>query len=152
MKKNLITVIILALCVGNFILTALLLFSVLPQTKKANELVDQVCSAIDLQLNSGASSGISDIPIEDVETYALNGGESMNMNLKIDDSDKAHYAVLKVSLSLNKESDNYSVYSPEVLATKEDIIKNMMIDDLNGVVCFIPSIVSTASFVFASAR
>lgn len=127
MKKNLISVLILALTFVNFILTALLLFTVLPETKKANELVEKVCSAIDLELNSGSASGISDIPIDDVTTFALNGGEKINMNLKMTDDGEPHYAVIKVSLSLNTKSDNYKKYSPEVLKTKEEIIRNNVI-------------------------
>lgn len=50
MKKNLLTVIILALVLVNLILTAVLAFSVIPQTKKSNELIDQVCAAINIEL------------------------------------------------------------------------------------------------------
>ena len=53
MKKNLITVIILALVLANLILTAILVFTIIPQTKKSNQLIDQVCSAINLELQSG---------------------------------------------------------------------------------------------------
>ena len=42
MKKNLISVVILALVFANFVLTALLMFSVLPETKKANTLIEKV--------------------------------------------------------------------------------------------------------------
>lgn len=49
MKKNLITVIILALVLANLILTAILVFTIIPQTKKSNQLIDQVCSAINLK-------------------------------------------------------------------------------------------------------
>ena len=35
MKKNLISVVILALVFANFVLTALLMFSVLPETKRS---------------------------------------------------------------------------------------------------------------------
>lgn len=65
MKKNLISVVILALVFANFVLTALLMFSVLPETKKANTLIEKVCSAIDLDLNSGAATGTSNISIDD---------------------------------------------------------------------------------------
>ena len=63
MKKNLISVVILALVFANFVLTALLMFSVLPETKKANTLIEKVCSAIDLDLNSGAATGTSNISL-----------------------------------------------------------------------------------------
>ena len=42
MKKNLISVLILALVFANFVLTAILMFSVLPETKKANTLIEKV--------------------------------------------------------------------------------------------------------------
>ena len=48
MKKSLMTVIILALVFANFVMTAIMMFSVLPQTKKANEMITRVCEAIDL--------------------------------------------------------------------------------------------------------
>lgn len=48
MKKNLISVLILALCFANLVLTALLIFTIIPETKKANNLIDQVCQAISL--------------------------------------------------------------------------------------------------------
>lgn len=129
MKKNLISVIILALVAADFVLTALLVFTVLPETQKANALIEDVCSAIDLELSSGGVSDLSNIPIEQIEGYVLNGGETINTNLK-DDGTGTHYAVLGVSLSLNTKSENYKKYSPEVLATKEDIILN----DINKIV------------------
>ncbi len=130
MKKNLISVIILALTLANLVMNALLIFTVLPETKKANQLIDSVCKAIDLDLQSDASTGLSDLPIDKIETYAINGGETMPINLKSTDG-KNHYAVLAISLSLNKESENYSKYSPEVLAEYEDIMKNDIIQIIN---------------------
>lgn len=124
MKKNLISVIILALSLANFILTALLVFTILPETKKANQLITDVCSAIDLELNSGAASGTSNVPLDQIEVFQLNGGEAMTINFKIGDDGKNHYAVLKASLSLNTGSDNYKTNSPEILSAKEDLIKN----------------------------
>ena len=53
MKKNLLAVIILALVLVNLILTAVLVFSIIPQTKKSNELIDQVCAAINIELEGG---------------------------------------------------------------------------------------------------
>ena len=64
MKKNLMSVLILALVVANLILTAILMISVVPQTKKANELVTKVCSAIDLELEGGKEKSAIDIPMD----------------------------------------------------------------------------------------
>lgn len=131
MKKNLISVIILALTFANFVLTGLLIFTVLPETKKANEMITAVCSAIDLELNSGATTGLSNLPIDQIVTYSVNGGESINTNLKSTDGGN-HYVVVTVTLSLNNQSDNYTKYSPEVLSEKDSIIQDDIIQILGG--------------------
>ena len=42
MKKNLMTLIILALVVVNLILTAVMMFVMVPQTQKANEMIENM--------------------------------------------------------------------------------------------------------------
>ena len=123
MKKNLISVVILALVFANFVLTALLMFSVLPETKKANTLIEKVCSAIDLDLNSGAATGTSNISIDDQEIYKVSEGEDLTTNLAEGKDGKTHYAVLNVSLVLNKKSDNYKKYTQDFLTNQDDTIK-----------------------------
>ena len=133
MKKNLISVIILALVFANFVLTALLIFTVLPETKKANKMIDAVCSAIDLDVNSGAGSNQLSVPIDQTEEFKVNGGETMTMNLAQGADGKSHYAVLSVTLLMNTKSDAYKKYganSVEGLTAKESIIKN----DINQVI------------------
>ena len=122
MKKNLISVLILALVFANFVLTAILMFSVLPETKKANTLIEKVCSAIDLDLNSGTASGVSNVPI-----YKVNAGEKITTNLAKGSDGKNHYAVLKVSLVLNKKSDNYATYNQDFFTSQDETIKNDII-------------------------
>ncbi len=121
MKKNLISVLILALLVVNLVLTAILTLTILPETKKSNELITQVCSAINLELKSGEATAASTVPIDDIETYDI--PDSMTINLKRGEDGKDHYAVLTVSLSLNKGNDDYSTYQP-TLEAKQSLIKN----------------------------
>ena len=59
MKKNLISVLILTLVLANLVLTAILVFTVIPQTKKSNALIDEVCSAIDLELEGGQNKDLT---------------------------------------------------------------------------------------------
>ena len=126
MKKNLITVIILALVLANLILTAILVFTIIPQTKKSNQLIDQVCSAINLELQSGENTPATpEVPIEDIETYAITDG--FTVNLKQGGDGKQHYAVFSVSLSLNTKSDG-----SEGLAAKETIIQSEINTIVNG--------------------
>lgn len=124
MKKNLISVIILAMVVANFILTVLMVFTIWPQSQKTNNLIDKICSAIDLDLNCNGGTGMSNVPIENIEDYTLNGGEELTVNLAKGEDGKDHYAVLIISLSLNNQSEGYEKFGPEELAKKENIILN----------------------------
>lgn len=120
MKKSLLTVITFALVLINLVFTVVLTITVVPEAQKANELISKVCSAIDLDLESGDSAGTTSIPIEDIEVYDI--ADSMTINLKKDDSGKDHFAVLTISLSINKKSDDYKKYY-ENLSAQEGLIK-----------------------------
>lgn len=120
MKKNLMTVIILALVFANFVLTAIMMFTIVPTTQKANELITMVCEAIDLELNSGAANGLSNLPVDQIAIYSVSGGETMTINL----ADGDHYALVAVSLSINKESERYKDSNTTILTEQESIIKN----------------------------
>ena len=110
MKKNLITVVILALVVVNLVLTAVLTISIVPETKKANELITKVCSAIDLDLRAGDTSGSLAIKVENMVDYAVSSGETMTVNLADSGDGNLHYAVLSVSLSLDSTNEDYAKF------------------------------------------
>lgn len=137
MKKNLISVLILTLVFANFVLTAILMFSVLPQTKQANTLIDKVCQAIDLDLNSGAANALGNIPMDKREEYRVNGGEVITTSLapSIDKNTgepdgNNHYAVVNATLVLYKESDKAKTYTQAFLAEHDSTIQNAIIKTL----------------------
>ena len=71
------------------------------------------------------------MPIEDIETYAITDG--FTVNLKQGGDGKQHYAVFSVSLSLNTKSDGYKTYGgSEGLAAKETIIQSEINTIVNG--------------------
>mgnify|MGYP001075218017 CR=1 FL=1 len=124
MKKNLITVVILALVLVNLVLTAILTITILPQTKKANDLITQVCSAINLELQSGTvTSNSMSVPIDQLASYDL--PEPLTINLKDSGDGKTHYATVRVSLSMNKDNDDFKEYGEaEKMAERESLIKS----------------------------
>ena len=128
MKKNLMSVIILALLVVNLVLTGVLMFTIYPQTKAANQLITSVCNAIQLDLNSGAATGLANLPIEQIATYEVNAGEVMTINLKKGEDKKEHWAVIKVSISVNNKSDAYVEEELNRLSSKESIVKETITD------------------------
>ncbi len=139
MKKNLMSVIILALVLANLILTAVLAFTIIPQTKKSNELIDQVCAAVNIELEGGQNKDSSAIPIEDIEVYNIT--DSFTVNLASNGDGKKHIAVFSVGLSMNTKSEGYETYGgSEGLTAKETIIRSEInsivssytIDDFNA--------------------
>ena len=124
MKKNLMTLIILALVVVNFVMTAIMMFIMIPQTQKANDMIAKVCEAIDLELNSGAATGLSNLPVDRIEIYDVAAGETLTVNLK-----GGGYAVVGVSISVDNESETYAEKEGVAyLSTKESIIKGSIIE------------------------
>ena len=73
MKKNLMSVLILALLVVNLVLTAITMISIVPSAKKSNELIGEVCTALDLELASGRNANLASVPIENLVPYTLDG-------------------------------------------------------------------------------
>ena len=128
MKKNLMTVIILALVLVNLVLTAILAFTIIPQTRKSNQLIDKIASAIDLELEDGSSKDTAAVPVEDIEVYDIEA--SFTVNLSPSGDGKDHVAVFSIGLSLNTKSDGYKSIGTEGLKAMETLIKN----DINTIV------------------
>ena len=126
MKKNLMTVIILALVLVNLVLTAILAFTIIPQTRKSNQLIDKIASAIDLELEDGSSKDTAAVPVEDIEVYDIEA----SFTLSPSGDGKDHVAVFSIGLSLNTKSDRYKSIGTEGLKAKETLIKN----DINTIV------------------
>lgn len=125
MKKNLITVMVLALVLVNLILTAVLTITIVPQTKKANELITQVCSAINLELQSGATtSDVGTVPLDKLATYSI--ADSMTINFKDGGDGVSHLVVMTVTISMNTEADGFEEYGGEKLSEKEVLIKDII--------------------------
>lgn len=123
MKKNLMSVLILALVVVNLVLTAIITITIVPQTKKSNELISQVCSAINLELQSGEVSDISAIPVDQLDVYDL--PESLTINLKSDEDGTAYYAIINVSVYMDKEHEDYKTYGADgKLSERQTLIEN----------------------------
>lgn len=124
MKKNLITVMILALLIVNLVLTAVLAFTMMPATKNANALIAKVAAAIDLELTNASGEQKPNVPIENIEVFNVpSGEESMTINLKSNGDGKDHFAIVVTSLSLDKKSEGYKTHGASMIE-KESIIRD----------------------------
>ena len=128
MKKNMLSILILALLIVNIVLTAIMMFSVTGTAKKTSALIDDISAAINLDLkNQSAASStvqIADVPISDIEVVAL--GEELTIPLSIGADGKQHYYLVAVSLSLDTKHGDYKKLQPTV-TTQADLIKGEII-------------------------
>lgn len=102
MKKNLITVVILALCVVNLILNIMLVFVCMPSAKKTNNLIDEIAAVLNLELES--KDGAPNVELENIATYNV---EAQVINLKDDGSGESHFVQVGLTLELDNSSDDY---------------------------------------------
>ena len=112
MKKNLISVIILALLVVNIVLTAIMMFSVTSASRKTAALVDNIATALNLELTAQTGETETIVPMEDIAVYAI--PESMTISLKKGEDGADHYCLVSVSFSINTKSDGYKKYGSDL--------------------------------------
>lgn len=125
MKKNLISIVILALLIVNIVLSAITMFSVASTNKKTAALVTDISSAISLDLKSTEISPEKNIPIADVATYDI---PEMTIPLKRTEGDeKDHFAVISVTLSMDSKAKDYKAYG-EDMDSKASLIKGEISD------------------------
>ena len=122
MKKNLMTVLILALLVVNIVLTSVMLVSIVGTNKKTAQLVDNITTAMNLELTVPGDE-TTNVALTDTEVYNI--ADSMTIPLKSEAGAKQDYIMFDVSLSINKKHKDYKTYgSSDTLASYENLIKD----------------------------
>ena len=115
MRKNLITVIILALCIVNLILNIVLVFVCMPSAQKTNNLITEIAAVLNLELTG--NDGQPKVELAQV------------VNLKTDAGGEGHYVQFGITLGLDKSSDDYETLK-SVLESAEgavfDVARNVV--------------------------
>ncbi len=127
MKKNMLTVIIMAMALINIVLSAVIIFVIVPTSNKTNKLVSKVAQIIDLELESPDDEK-EQIAVSDIETYQIQ--DKLTIRLKASDS-KKHYVIVYASLSINKKHEDYEALNKYV-ADKENEIKEIFTDEFSA--------------------
>ncbi|MDF2608576.1 MAG: hypothetical protein K0R92_50 [Lachnospiraceae bacterium] len=129
MKKDMLTILILALSILNLVLGAVIVFTVVPTTIRTNKLISKVATAIDLELQDTEGTEEPVVDIADLEVYQI--PEDLTITLKKGESDASnHYAVVSVSLSINTKSDDYKDLQPSV-ELNVNVIKEIINDEFS---------------------
>ena len=126
MKKNLISIVILALLVVNIVLSSITLLSVSGTNRKTAALVTDIAAAINLDLGRQTAEEKQEVTVSmaDVVTYDIT---DLTVPLKKGENDeKEHYAMLSVTLSMNSKDKDYKTYGD--LSARESLIKGEIND------------------------
>lgn len=112
MKKNMFTIIIIALCVVNMALTSIMLFVMMPAFSNMNNIISQVASILNLELdaenNEEPAYSLSDIEVKSVTFDADGNSQTINLASSGDGGEK-HYGILTgVKFDLNTKAEDYS--------------------------------------------
>ncbi|MCI7789898.1 MAG: flagellar basal body-associated FliL family protein [Lachnospiraceae bacterium] len=124
MKKNLLSIIILALLVVNIVLSAIMMISVTSASKKTAALVADISTIIGLEIDGVEKTGVVGA-VSQADTTVYDLTDEMTIPLKNGEDGKAHYAVGKVSLSMNSKHEDYATYY-ETFSTREGLIKDII--------------------------
>ena len=119
MKKNLLSIIILALLVVNIVLSAIMMISVTSASKKTAALVSDISTIIGLEINGLPKSETAG------SVSMANISDELTIPLKNNEDGTEHFAVGKVSLSMDKTNKDYETYSA-TLESKEGLITDII--------------------------
>ena len=132
MKKNLISIVILALLIVNVVLTAIMMFSVVGTSRKTAALVDNIATALNLELAASGKDGEIEkvtVPMSDIEPYTIS--EKMTIPLKVEYNEEGgeeqHYFIANITLSMNTKDKGYKKYGDEI-ESRESLIKGEIND------------------------
>lgn len=129
MKKNLLSILILALLIVNIVLTAIMMFSVTSASKKTAKLVDSIAAALDLELSSEVLAGTEVANVAITDTVVYNISDSMTIPLKDGADGESHFCMVSVSFSINSKADDFKTYGSD-LSAQESLIKS----EINSVI------------------
>lgn len=121
MKKNLLSVVILALLVVNIVLTSVMMFSMTSTNKKTAELVSNIATVLNLELTPPGSEAEKQVSLEDTAVYNMTN--SMTLLLKTDEDGKTRYLMCEVALSMDTTHEDYEKYG-ETISDKEKLIED----------------------------
>lgn len=123
MKKNLMSILILALLVVNIVLTAIMMFSVTGAMKSTTALVGRIAAVLDLELDLGTDD--TQLSIQDSASYNIT--DAMTIPVKPGEDGEQHYVQIAVSIQMDKTHKDYKKYS-ETMLENESILKGEILE------------------------
>jgi len=125
MKRNLLSILILTLLIVNIALTAVMMITVINTSGKTAALVNDIAGVLNLEVNGPVTSyagETADVSIANTELYNIS---EMTIPLAIGEDGETHFAMVSISLSMDKKSKDYTkTYGGlEGVASRDGLIK-----------------------------
>ena len=129
MKKGMSNILVLVLALVNLILTAVLIFTVVPSVNKTNKLIDKICQIVDLNVGENSGNSSDDVvTLADLDSRVVKFGTGEDapteatITLKSNDigetgSQKSHHMKIGVVLNLNKKHEDYTAENIKLIDT-----------------------------------
>ncbi len=123
MKKNLLSIIILALLIVNIVLTAIMMFSVVGASKKTSQLVTDIASVLKLELEGPEGSTARNVPLSQTEVYNV---PELTVAMRAEEGvDGTQYCLVSIVLSLDTKAKGYKDYgSAETMEAYSPLISS----------------------------
>lgn len=124
MKKNLLTIIILAFQVVQVVILGFILLSLMTTNSKAVTVLNDVAAAFELEQAGGlGGAGVDpmsvnqNVAIADIGRYQVNAGEAITVTLTINPTEsggdgRQHYAQITAELLMDMTNENYAANEP----------------------------------------
>ena len=129
MKKNLLSVLILALLIVNIILSTVMMVSVVSTNSKTAKLVTSIATVLNLEYNEPGEEAVADVPLSQTDTYDM---PELTVLLAPSADGEAegetggeHYIVFDMTLAMDtKHKDYKKLGNSETMAEYDMMIRS----------------------------
>lgn len=122
MKKNLLSVIILAFLIINIVLTSVMMFSVMGTNQKTGELVANIATVLKLELTEPGQVVVPDVKLKNAEIYVFE--KAIRIPLASDDEGE-HNITFSFTIMMNSKHKDFKTYG-ETISEKENLMKDAL--------------------------
>ena len=115
MKKNLLSIVILALLIVNLVLTSIMMFSVTSTNKKTGAVVADIASILKLELGTEEEQESTAVSMEDTAFHDMESELTIMLAKDpLDEEAKEHFVMVQVSLSMDTTNKYYKTYGESI--------------------------------------
>lgn len=138
MKRNLISILILALLIVNIVLTGIMMFSMTGAANKTSALVNKIAMVLNLELEIEGGEEIIEVAVEDSLPFPL--AEEMTIPLKKDESGDPHFVMVKAAtfyMDITHEdykelSESLTIQEPAIRAAIQGVYNSYTIEEVEA--------------------